>query len=83
MITHKQLLRHKFLLATATDEAPLYMHGVVNGVLANGVFHFPLVGKWVQCKNISHLKHEYFKATGEKLTSMSENEWFIINGLVN
>lgn len=83
MITHKQLLRHKFITTDATEKSPLYLHGKVNGTLCGGVFHFPTIGEWHQAKNINHLKHEYLKATGEKLEAMTDNEWFIISGLIN
>lgn len=83
MITHKQLIKHKFITADATEQSPFYMHGKVNGVLSGGVFHFPMVGEWYQCKNISHLKHLYHVTTGEKLERMNDNEWAIISGLLN
>jgi hypothetical protein len=84
MITHNQLLKHKFVSVNgANDKSPLYLHGLVNGTLCGGVFHFPMIGEWHQAKNINHLKHLYLKCTGEKLDKMNDNEWIIINGLIN
>ena len=83
MITHKQLIKHNFITADAVEKAPMYMHGKVNGVLSGGVFHFPMVGEWYQAKNINHLKHNYFKATGEKLEAMEDNKFAIIAGITN
>lgn len=83
MITHKQLLKHKFITSTATHDSPFYMHGTINGVLSGGIFHFPIVGEWCQCKNINHLKWLFKKHTGNKLEPFNENEWAIISGIVN
>ena len=83
MITPKQLFRHGFITAPASTDSHFFMHGKVNGVLSGGVFHFPMVNEWIQCKNLSHLKYEYKKATGEKLEAMEDSKWEILKGLIN
>lgn len=84
MITHKQLLRHKFIsVEGGNNQSPLYLRGSVNGVLSGGVFHFIAKENWHQCKNINHLKHLFITKAGEPLTKLSDNEWTIVNGLLN
>ena len=83
MITHNQLIRHNFLVQTATEKSPFYLHGKVNGVLSGGIFHFPMVDEWYQCKNISQLKYLYKKVTGEKLEPMSDDSFKLVLSLVN
>jgi hypothetical protein len=88
MITAQQLFRHGFIATTGSDNSPLFTHGVVNGILisgviSGGVFHFPVPGRWEQAKNISHLKHLYFKATKEKLVPFSDEEWKRLSDLIN
>lgn len=67
MITPTQLYRHGFIATPTTDITGFFMRGSINGVLSGGVFHFPIVGEWAQCKNIGHLKYLYKKHVGEKL----------------
>jgi len=83
MITHKQLIKHNFVIETATHTSPFYLHGKVNGVLSGGVFHFPMVNEWYQAKNIGHLKYLYKKVTGEKLEVMEDSKYNLITSLLN
>lgn len=83
MITPKQLFRHGFITATATEDSQFFMHGKVNGVLSGGVFHFPTLGEWKQAKNINHLKHEYKLYTGEKLEALPDEKWKLISDLIS
>ena len=84
MITHKQLLRHKFIpVEGGNPQSPLYLRGDVNGVLSGGVFHFVAKKNWHQAKNINHLKHLYINQTGKALDRLTDVEWFIVNGVVN
>ena len=83
MITEKQLIKHGFITSVAQDKALFWMHGKVNGVLNNGVFHFPTIGAWEQCKNIGHLKYLYKKYTGEKLVDIYGNSLGLVMGILN